>query len=89
MQLCRRNSFALKNELVLHMTQYRIYMQNIAAQFLRTRCEIESHATQFSQARYETVSPFLPTGQFLAPKIIILMKCLIDILFFSVVLMFL
>ena len=34
-------------------------------------------------------NPFLPTGQFIAPKLIILIKCLIDILFFSVVLMFL
>ena len=30
------------------------------------------------------INPFLPTGQFLAPKLIILVKCLIDILFFKV-----
>ena len=30
------------------------------------------------------ITPFLPTGQFLAPKLIILLKCLIDILFFKV-----
>ena len=35
------------------------------------------------------INPFLPTGQFMAPKVIILTKCLIDVLFFSVVLMFL
>ena len=29
-------------------------------------------------------NPFLPTGQFLAPKLIIWIKCLIDILFFKV-----
>ena len=29
-------------------------------------------------------NPFLPTGQFFAPKLIILIKCLIDILFFKV-----
>ena len=34
-------------------------------------------------------NPFLPTRQFMAPKLIILIKCLIDVLFFSVVLMFL
>ena len=28
--------------------------------------------------------PFLPAGQFFAPKLIILMKCLIDVLFFKV-----
>ena len=33
-------------------------------------------------------NPFLPTGQFKTPKLIII-KCLIDVLFFSVVLMFL
>ena len=33
---------------------------------------------------YRLINPFLPTGQFLAPKLIILMKCLIDILFFKV-----
>ena len=27
------------------------------------------------------LNPFLPTGQFLAPKLIISIKCLIDILF--------
>ena len=37
---------------------------------------------------HNNVNPFLPTGQFLAPKLIILI-ILIDILFFSVVLMFL
>ena len=36
------------------------------------------------------LKPFLPTGQFLAPKLIILNKCLIDIVFLqSVVLVFL
>ena len=30
------------------------------------------------------INPFLPTGQFLAPKLIILIKCLIDVLFFKV-----
>ena len=29
-------------------------------------------------------NPFLPTGQLFAPKLIILIKCLIDILFFKV-----
>ena len=31
-----------------------------------------------------TVNPFLPTGQFMAHKLIILIKCFIDILFFKV-----
>ena len=31
------------------------------------------------------LNPFLPTGQFIAPKLIILIKCLIDIFFQSVV----
>ena len=36
------------------------------------------------------INPFLPTGQFMDPKLIILMKCLIDYFIFqSVVLMFL
>ena len=35
------------------------------------------------------INPLLPTGQFMAPKLIILIKCLIDVLFFSVVLTFL
>ena len=30
------------------------------------------------------INPFLPTGQFMAPKLIILTKCLIDVLFFKV-----
>ena len=30
------------------------------------------------------INPFLSTGQFIAPKWIILIKCLIDILFFKV-----
>ena len=30
------------------------------------------------------INPFLPTGQFMATKLIILIKCLIDILFFKV-----
>ena len=30
------------------------------------------------------LNSFLPTGQFFAPKLIILIKCLIDILFFKV-----
>ena len=30
------------------------------------------------------INPFLPTGQLLAPKLIILITCLIDILFFKV-----
>ena len=30
------------------------------------------------------INPFLPAGQFFAPKLIILMKCLIEILFFKV-----
>ena len=29
-------------------------------------------------------NPFLPTGQFMAPKLIVLFKCLIDVLFFIV-----
>ena len=29
-------------------------------------------------------NPFYPTGQFFAPKLIIFIKCLIDILFFKV-----
>ena len=29
------------------------------------------------------LNPFFPTGQFLARKLIILLKCLIDILFFK------
>ena len=37
----------------------------------------------------EMFNPFLPTGQFMAPKLIILIKCLIYVLFVSVVLMFL
>ena len=32
------------------------------------------------------INPFLPTGQFIAPKLIILIKFLIDILFFKVLL---
>ena len=37
-----------------------------------------------------TINPFLPTGQFLAPKLIILIKCLIKYFILpSVVLMFL
>ena len=31
-----------------------------------------------------TFNPFLPTGQFMAPKLIISIKCLIDVLFFKV-----
>ena len=31
-----------------------------------------------------SINPFLPIGQFLAPKWIILIWCLIDILFFKV-----
>ena len=31
-----------------------------------------------------SINPFLPTGQFMAPKLIILIKCLIDILSFKV-----
>ena len=31
-----------------------------------------------------SINPFLPTGQFMAPKLIILIKCLIDVLFFKV-----
>ena len=34
--------------------------------------------------RVQKINPFLPTGQFMAPKLIILIKCLIDILFFKV-----
>ena len=30
------------------------------------------------------INPFLPTGQFLVPKLIILIKCLNNILFFKV-----
>ena len=33
---------------------------------------------------YIDFNPFLPTGQFFAPKLIILVKCLIDVLFFKV-----
>ena len=32
------------------------------------------------------INPFLPTGQFLTPKVIIIIKCLIDILLFKVLL---
>ena len=40
---------------------------------------------QWKAHLYEMViNPFLPTGQFMAPKLIILIKCLIDILFFKV-----
>ena len=34
--------------------------------------------------RQKLINPFLPTGQFMAPKLIILVKCLIDILYFKV-----
>ena len=30
------------------------------------------------------INPFLATGQFMAPELIILIKCLIDVLFFKV-----
>ena len=32
----------------------------------------------------QVINPFLPTGQFFAPKLIILIKCLINVLFFKV-----
>ena len=38
-----------------------------------------------SQQGTNFINPFLPTGQFFAPKLIILIKYLTDILFFSVV----
>ena len=41
-----------------------------------------NNVLQSLQAR--SLNPFLPIGQFMAPKLIILIKCLIDILFFKV-----
>ena len=37
-----------------------------------------------SAIEFLNFKPFLPTGQLIAPKIVILMKCLIDVLFFKV-----
>ena len=44
-------------------------------------CEGNSDITHLIKLKYK-LNPFLPTGQFFAPKLIILIKCLIDILFF-------
>ena len=64
-----------------------------AAEFWRQRQSFLAAKWNPPTFRYIFLSvafnPFLLTGQFLAPKLIILIKCLIDILFFSVVLMFL
>ena len=37
-----------------------------------------------AQSANSIINPFLPAGQFMAPKLIILIQCLIDILFFKV-----
>ena len=52
-------------------------------------CTLENYLEHWSTACQPvcislTLNPFLPTGQFLAPKLIVLIKCLIDILFFKV-----
>ena len=42
---------------------------------------IENELVAIIQSGLYTVNPFLPTGQYLAPKLIILIKCFMDIYF--------